>query len=142
MIDSSTGEANTHMYWTGFTLITCKNSIAGPIVNTQSVVVLVWIILGVSIKPGLCDDIPESLYGRTGIPYREHRTTVYRYISISLHPYQKQMWEKTKLTIRYYTMKHIVSRMSSYFPNRWPLSYLNLTKTMKTHIRRQQHKKF
>ena len=23
-----------------------------------------------------------------------------------------------------YTMKHIVSRMSSYFPNRWPLSYL------------------
>ena len=27
-----------------------------------------------------------------------------------------------------YTMKHIVSRMSSYFPNRWPLSYLILTK--------------
>ena len=47
MIDSSTGETNTHMYWTGITLITCKNSIAGPIVNTQSVVVLVWIILGV-----------------------------------------------------------------------------------------------
>ena len=86
MIDSSTGEANTHMYWTGFTLITCKNSIAGPIVNTQSVVVLVWIILGVSIKPGLCYDIPESLYGRNGIPYREHRTVVYRYIGISLHP--------------------------------------------------------
>ena len=83
MIDSSTGEANTHMYWTGFTLITCKNSIAGPIVNTQSV----WIILGVSIKPGLCYDIPESLYGRTGIPYREHHTAVYRYIGISLHPY-------------------------------------------------------
>ena len=40
-----------------------------------------------------------------------------------------------------YTMKHIASRMSSYFPNRWPLSYLNLTKNMKTHIRRQQHKK-
>ena len=79
MIDSSTGEANTHMYWTGLKLITCKNSIAGPIVNTQSVVVLVWIILGVSIKPGLCYDIPESLYGRTGIPYR--------YIGISLHPY-------------------------------------------------------
>ena len=37
-------------------------------------------------------------------------------------------------------MKHIVSRMTCYFPNRWPLSYLNLTKTMKTHIRRQQHK--
>ena len=86
MIDSSTGEANTHMYWTGFTLITCKNSIAGPIVNTQSVVVLVWIILGVSIKPGLCYDILESLYGRTGIPYRERRTAVYRYIGISLHP--------------------------------------------------------
>ena len=34
-----------------------------------------------------------------------------------------------------YTMKHIVSRMSSYFPNRWPLSYLNLTKNMKTYIR-------
>ena len=32
-------------------------------------------------------------------------------------------------------MKHIVSRMSSYFPNRWPLSYLNLTKNMKTYIR-------
>ena len=89
MIDSSTGEANTHMYWTGFTLITCKNSIAGPIVNTQSVLVLVWIILGVSIKPGLCYDIPESLYGCTGIPYREHRTAVYRYIGISLHPYYK-----------------------------------------------------
>ena len=39
-------------------------------------------------------------------------------------------------------MKHIVSRMSSYVPNRWPLSYLNLTKIMKTYIRRQQHKKF
>ena len=39
------------------------------------------------------------------------------------------------------TMKHIVSRMSSYFPNRWPLSYLNLIKNMKTYIRRQQHKK-
>ena len=32
--------------------------------------------------------------------------------------------------------------MSSYFPNRWPLSYLNLTKNMKIYIRRQQHKKF
>ena len=39
-------------------------------------------------------------------------------------------------------MKHIVSRMSSYFPNRWPLSYLYFTKNMKTYIRRQQHKKF
>ena len=41
-----------------------------------------------------------------------------------------------------YTMKHIVSRMSSYFPNRWPLSYLNLIEHMKTYIRRQQHKNF
>ena len=59
-------------------------------------------------------------------------------------PLQKPRWEKTKVTIRYfivYTIKHIVSRMSSYFPNRWPLSYLNLTKNMKTYIRRQQHKK-
>ena len=95
MIDSSTGEANTHMYWTGFTLITCKNSIAGPIVNTQSVVVLVWIILGVSIKHGLCYDIPESLYGRTGIPYREHRTAVYRYTGISLHPYLRTYFSET-----------------------------------------------
>ena len=39
-----------------------------------------------------------------------------------------------------YTMKHIVSRMSSYFPNRWPLSYLNLTKNMKTYIRSQNLK--
>ena len=38
--------------------------------------------------------------------------------------------------------KHFVSRMASYFPNRWPLSYLSLTKNMKTHIRRQQHKNF
>ena len=49
--------------------------------------------------------------------------------------------KKPKLTIKYYTMKHIVSRMSSYFPNRGPLSYLYLLKNMKTHIRRQQHKK-
>ena len=28
------------------------------------------------------------------------------------------------------------------FPNRWPLSYLKLTKNMKTYIRRQQHKNF
>ena len=36
---------------------------------------------------------------------------------------------------------HFVSRMSSYFPNRWSLSYLNLTRNMITYIRRQQHKK-
>ena len=47
-----------------------------------------------------------------------------------------------------YTMKHIVSRMSSYFPNRWPLSYLNLTKNINIHkaptaqkkIQTQRHK--
>ena len=33
--------------------------------------------------------------------------------------------------------KHIVSRMSSYFPNRWSLSYLILTKNMKAYIRRK-----
>ena len=49
--------------------------------------------------------------------------------------------KKTKLTIRYLYHETIVSRMGSYFPNRWPLSYLNLTKNMKTYIRRQQHKK-
>ena len=38
--------------------------------------------------------------------------------------------------------QHIVSQISSYFPDRWPLSYLNLTKNMKTYIRRQQHKNF
>ena len=48
---------------------------------------------------------------------------------------------KTKLTIRYLYHETIVSRMGSYFPNRRPLSYLNLTKNMKTYIRRQQHKK-
>ena len=81
MIDSSTGEANTHMYWTGFTLITCKNSIAGPIVNTQSVVVLVWIILGVSIKPGLLR--------YTGILVWTYRYTVPRapYRSIPIYRY-------------------------------------------------------
>ena len=32
--------------------------------------------------------------------------------------------------------------MSSYFPNRWPLTYLRLTKNMKTYIRRKQHEIF
>ena len=32
-----------------------------------------------------------------------------------------------------YTMKNIVSRTSSYPPNRWPPSHPNLTKNMKTH---------
>ena len=58
-------------------------------------------------------------------------------------PLQKPRWEKNQTNNQaLYTMKHIVSRMSSYFPNRWPLSYLNLTKNMKTYIRRQQHKNF
>ena len=35
-------------------------------------------------------------------------------------------------------MNTFVSRWSSYFPDRWPLSYLNLTKDMKAYIRRQQ----
>ena len=30
--------------------------------------------------------------------------------------------------------KLIVSRMGRHFPNRWPLSYPNLTKNMKTYI--------
>ena len=50
--------------------------------------------------------------------------------------------KKTKLTVRYLYHETYRDRMSSYFPNRWPLSYLNLTKNMKTYIRRQQHKKF
>ena len=32
-----------------------------------------------------------------------------------------------------YTAKHFFSRMSSYFPNRWPLSYPNTTKNLITH---------
>ena len=36
--------------------------------------------------------------------------------------------KKSKLTIRYLYHENIVSRMSSYFPYRWPPSYLNLTK--------------
>ena len=39
-----------------------------------------------------------------------------------------------------YTMKTHCKPNEQLFPNRWPLSYLNLTKTMKTYIRRQQHK--
>ena len=57
-------------------------------------------------------------------------------------PLQKPRWEKTKLTIRYLYHETYRKPRSSYFPNRWPLSYLNLTKNMKTYIRRQLHKKF
>ena len=52
------------------------------------------------------------------------------------YPLQKPRWEETKLTIRYF------KRMGSYFLNRWPLSYLNLTKNMKTYIRHQKHNFF
>ena len=41
-----------------------------------------------------------------------------------------------------HTMKHTASRTSSHPPNRRPPSHPNLTKNMKTYIRRQQHKKF
>ena len=52
-------------------------------------------------------------------------------------PLQKPRREKkTNQQSSTYTMIHFVSRMSSYFPNRWPLSYLNSTKNMKTYIRR------
>ena len=84
MIDSSTGEANTHMYWTGFTLITCKNSIAGPIVNTQSVVVLVWIILGVSINP---DCVTIYRNPCMGVPVYRTASTVPQYTDISVYRY-------------------------------------------------------
>ena len=56
-------------------------------------------------------------------------------------PLQKPRWEKTKLTIRYLYHETYRKPNEQYFPNRWPLSYLNLTKNMKTYIRRQQHKK-
>ena len=56
-------------------------------------------------------------------------------------PLQKPRWEKTKLTIRYLYHETYRKPNEQFFPNRWPLSYLNLTKNMKTYIRRQQHKK-
>ena len=57
-------------------------------------------------------------------------------------PLQKPRWEKTKLTIRYLYHETYRKPNEQLFPNRWPLSYLNLTKNMETYIRRQQHKKF
>ena len=33
-----------------------------------------------------------------------------------------------------YTMKTYCKPNEQYFPNRWPLSYLNLTKNMKTYV--------
>ena len=55
-------------------------------------------------------------------------------------PLQKPRLEKTKLTIRYLYHETYRKPNEQLFPNRWPLSYLNLTKNMKTYIRRQQHK--
>ena len=49
--------------------------------------------------------------------------------------------KKNKLTIRYLYLENIDRKPSQQlFPNRRPLSYPNLTKTMKTHIRFKQHK--
>ena len=56
-------------------------------------------------------------------------------------PLQKPRWEKTKLTIRHLYHETYRKPNEQLFPNRWPLSYLNLIKNMKTYIRRQQHKK-
>ena len=56
-------------------------------------------------------------------------------------PLQKPRWEKTKPTIRYLYHETYRKPNKQLFPNRWPLSYLNLTKNMETYIRRQQHKK-
>ena len=50
--------------------------------------------------------------------------------------------KKTKLTIRYLYHETYRKPNEQLVPNRWPLSYLNLTKNMETYIRRQQHKKF
>ena len=57
-------------------------------------------------------------------------------------PLQKPRWEKTKPTIRYLYHETHRKPNEQLFPNRWPLSYLNLTKNMETYIRRQQHKIF
>ena len=52
-------------------------------------------------------------------------------------PPQKPRWEKTKLTIRHLYHETYRKPNEQLFPNRWPLSYLNLIKNMKTYIRRQ-----
>ena len=56
-------------------------------------------------------------------------------------PLQKPRWERTKLTIRYLYHETYRKPNEQLFSYWWPLSYLNLTKNMKTYIRRQQHKK-
>ena len=90
-------------------------------------------------SPKDCDD--EITYVKTLYSKGTSRQRSGKGATRKRFPLQKPRWEKTKLTIRYLYHETIVSRMGSYFPNRWPLSYLNLTKNMKTHIRRQQHKK-
>ena len=57
-------------------------------------------------------------------------------------PLQKPRWEKPNKQSGTYTMKTFRKPNEQLFPNRWPLSYLNLTKNMQTYIRRQQHKKY
>ena len=49
--------------------------------------------------------------------------------------------KKTKLTIRYLYHETYRKPNEQLFFQQVPLSYLNLTKNMKTYIRRQQHKK-
>ena len=49
---------------------------------------------------------------------------------------------KNELTIKYLYHENIsYAEWAAIFPNRRPLSYLNLTKNMKTYIRCQQQKK-
>ena len=57
-------------------------------------------------------------------------------------PLQKPRWEKTNQQSGTDTKKTFRKPNEQYFPNRRSLSYLHLTKNMKTHIRRQQHKNF
>ena len=48
--------------------------------------------------------------------------------------------KKSKLTIGTYTKKTYCKPNEQLFPNRRPVSYPNLTKTVKTYIRFKQHK--
>ena len=49
---------------------------------------------------------------------------------------QTEDWEKTKLHLGTYTKKTYHKPSEQLFPNRRPLSYQNLTKNMKTRIRK------
>ena len=81
-----------------------------------------------------CANQPESKFKlRSHGFYRQEGTSRQRSGKGAIRkrfPLQKPRWEKTKLTIRYLYHETIVSRMGSYFPNRWPLSYLNLTRSI------------